>query len=326
MTDRWRCAPAALARGDDLAGTASTFRAFVLLEDPGPWGVDAWRDARLPEGLGAQVLRRARRHGIRPLLVRRPGRPRRPVAGAPRTLLTAYVTPEGGRLEGASVSDPREVLDLDFAALRAGRPVGLGPREAPVFAVCTHGRHDTCCAVSGRPVAQALAELEPDATWEVSHIGGDRFAGNLLILPGGWYFGRLDAGSAVETVRAWRAGHVRLDSARGRSCWPMAAQAAELAVRRAGGWSGLSDVTVIGWHTVARAEAADGSWEDADGSRGAADRPREAADRPRITAVELSTPAGPRRVRVTGVVEGRARLTCRAVRDNPLTTWHVTPA
>ena len=44
-----------------------------------------------------------------------------------------------------------------LAALGAGRSVGLTPEADPVLAVCTHGRHDACCAERGRPLARALA-------------------------------------------------------------------------------------------------------------------------------------------------------------------------
>ena len=46
----FRCSAAGLERGDAIAGTASTVRAFLLVENPGPWGVDALRDSRLPAG------------------------------------------------------------------------------------------------------------------------------------------------------------------------------------------------------------------------------------------------------------------------------------
>src|SRR3712207_7703861 len=38
--------------------------------------------------------------------------------------------------------------------------------------------------------------------WECSHLGGDRFAANVLLVPTGDLFGSLDAASAVDVVRA----------------------------------------------------------------------------------------------------------------------------
>jgi hypothetical protein len=229
MSD-YRCATASRARGESVAGSASTYRTFLLLEEPGPWGQDAWRDARLPEGLGAEVKRRCGPLSVRPLLIRAQHR-RRPRG---RRLFLAHAEgPDHHRLLSASVTDPREVLDLDLAAFLAGDDLGLSPAERSIYAVCTHGRHDACCAERGRPVLASVAAITPDQAWGVSHIGGDRFAGNLLVLGEGLYFGGLDADSAARAVLAHRDGHLDLEHLRGRSCWPMPVQAAEIELRRA---------------------------------------------------------------------------------------------
>ena len=70
MTERFRCAITSAQRGDDVAGTASTVRAYLLVECIGSWGSDALRDSRLPEGT-KRVLRSARRLGVRANLIRR---------------------------------------------------------------------------------------------------------------------------------------------------------------------------------------------------------------------------------------------------------------
>ena len=60
------------------------------------------------------------------------------------------------------------------------------PHVHPLVLVCTNGRHDPCCATFGRPLARVLREgAQRDDVWECSHIGGDRFAANIVILPEG---------------------------------------------------------------------------------------------------------------------------------------------
>ena len=205
-------------------------RAFLLLEHPGPWGEDALRDARLPDGLRTELRRRASEAGVRVLLVRRFGR--RPSGGG-STVFAAHADPYRPWLERGTVEDLRDVLELDFFDLRAGHPTSLlTPHEEALFCVCTHGRHDACCAERGRPVAAALAEAQAEHAWEVSHIGGDRFAGNLLVLPHGLYYGRLDPDEAVAVAAAHADGRLDLDHLRGRSGFPMPVQAAEIALRR----------------------------------------------------------------------------------------------
>lgn len=283
----FRCAGASLLRDDPLAGTASTVRAFLLVEHAGPWGVDALRDARLPDGLGDRLRRRSAETGVRVLLVRRPGR--RPAPGA-AAVFAAYAHPHRPWLERGEVADLHDVLDLDLPGLRAGRSSGLDRHEGSLLCVCTHGRHDTCCAERGRPVARALAVAHPEETWEVSHIGGDRFAGNLLVLPEGLYYGRLDPPAALAVAGHHASGQLHLDHLRGRSGLSMAVQAAEIGLRRELGETRTDALRLL-------ARSVDGSDTEAVFAVGGAEY-----------VVQVRTTLGP---------EG-ARLTCQATRDNPL--------
>jgi hypothetical protein len=236
----FRCATASRARGDELAGTASTVRSFLLLEHPGPWGVDALRDARLPDGLGVHLREQSHRHRVRVLLVRRPGRR---AADGPTRVVAARAAGPGSWAEATDLDRIDDVRGVDLAALGAGRSVGLEPQDGPVLAVCTHGRHDACCAELGRPVALELAAgPHAAAVWETSHVGGDRFAGNVVVLPRGLYYGGLDPDSAREVAAATAAGEVLLEHFRGRSDLPMAVQAADVALRREHGLLGLDAV------------------------------------------------------------------------------------
>jgi hypothetical protein len=213
-----------------MAGTASTVRSFLLVEHAGPWGEEALRDARMPAGIGPELRERAAATRTKVLLVRRPDKALRTHAGV--RVFAAYAHHAEPWLETAVLDDLHGVHDLDLAALAAGRSLGLTPHSEPVLAVCTHGRHDKCCAERGRPVAAGLAAAYPDQTWEASHIGGDRFAANLLVLPHGFYFGRLEADTARGVARLLAAGELDLDHLRGRSGLATPLQAAEAALRR----------------------------------------------------------------------------------------------
>ena len=71
--------------------------------------------------------------------------------------------------------------------------------DRPLVAVCAHGRHDQCCAVRGRSACGAIADEYPEYTWECSHLGGDRFAATMLILPEGLCYGRVDSADLGQT-------------------------------------------------------------------------------------------------------------------------------
>lgn len=250
----FRCATAARERGDDPAGTASTVRAFLLIEHDGSWGVNALRDARLPAGFGRALARRCADAGVRPLLIRRGGQQR--VQAGPHTgirVFAAHADPSRPRLETVLLPDVRALLDTDITMLRQVGSLGWEPIDEPLFAVCTHGKHDVCCAVRGRPTAAALLEVEPRHGWEVSHLGGDRFAPNLLVLPHGLYYGRVEPADVAELTATHRRGELDLDLIRGRSSWPMPVQYAEIALRRHLEVTGLDAVRLVG---VQRADAA----------------------------------------------------------------------
>jgi hypothetical protein len=109
---------------------------------------------------------------------------------------------------------------------------GWEDEPEPYALVCTNGRHDVCCATSGRPVVRALRRSPwAEWVWECSHIGGDRFAGNLLLLPESLYFGRCDEAGAEEVLTAFDQGRIALAHYRGRSTQSLVEQAAEHFVR-----------------------------------------------------------------------------------------------
>ncbi len=226
-----------------MAGTASTVRSFLLVEHSGPWGEEALRDARMPPGIGPELRERAAATRTKVLLIRRPDKAARTHAGV--RVFAAYAHHAEPWLETTVLDDLHGVHDLDLEALAAGRSPGLTPHLGPVLAVCTHGRHDKCCAERGRPVAAGLAEAFPEQTWEASHVGGDRFAANLVVLPHGLYFGRLDAASARGAARLHAAGELDLDHLRGRSGLAMPLQAAEAALRRYVDERGLDAVRFV---------------------------------------------------------------------------------
>jgi hypothetical protein len=156
--------------------------------------------------------------------IRRPGR--RPDARRWRWFIAQSDIGSEALYQG-EVDDPEHFLEL---ALDGSDGT---PCADPVVAVCAHGRHDQCCAVRGRSACQAIAAKYLEYTWECSHLGGDRFAATMLVLPEGLCYGRVDSADPTELVRLYLDGRVDNRFLRGRTSVPHAVQAAQYFAREA---------------------------------------------------------------------------------------------
>jgi hypothetical protein len=225
--------------GEDLAATAPKARRFLLLEQPGPWsGRNAVTHSDLDVGLARELLAYADEAGVKVHLIRRSSRR---AALETRCCFLADTRRDGPWVERHVLRDPAEVLGLDLTE----REPDLRWEE-PVYAVCTHGKRDPCCARRGRPLARVLKAARPEQTWEIGHIGGHRFAATFLAFPHGLAFGRVSAAAGPRIVSALEAGEIDLDHLRGRAGDPPAVQAADVLARRRLGLRGRDDVLVEG--------------------------------------------------------------------------------
>ena len=254
-TTRPFCADESRENDEPLQATASRVDHWLLIEYRSVWSHDAFTGSGLTEQVKAYLREQLEaRRRTRLLFIR--ARSRR---GRPGLVAYSATSREGQEgLRRVELEDYRDLLDVDLAG-GAGEPL-----EHPLLLVCTHGKHDPCCARYGRPLYDALAdELEEDWVWQCTHVGGDRFAGNLVCLPHGLYYGRLDRPAAAAVLDELLAERIHLDAYRGRSCYPFAVQAAERAVRSDTGLTGLDDLRLVAAH---RHE--DGAWTVAIAARG----------------------------------------------------------
>jgi Sucrase/ferredoxin-like len=213
-------------------------RAWLLIEHPGPWA-DRLDDTTLAAPV-SRALARAREQDVRVQLIRRPGR-RRPTP--PIQVYAAWSGP-GAWLEGKELDDPAELNNLDLRAVGAGTRPGFGVPAENLFLVCANGKHNPCCARLGAPLARALHDGLGDLVWETTHLGGDRFAANLVCLPHGLYYGDLALVDGFVAAERYLRGEVWLKHYRGRAGLPQPAQAAEHFLRDRTGIPAVDDFTI----------------------------------------------------------------------------------
>lgn len=253
------CSTASTRAGELTIGSAPEAAAWVCLEQSGSWGPKAFTSSHLDPAIGKAFEAAALAAGVRPQLIRSPGR--HPDAhSTKRTLLIAYTAPGSSWLLQGHIENPSQVLALDFAAIAQGiRPdaTDLTPVSHPVLLVCTHARRDVCCAIYGREVAARTASTFPGQVWETSHLSGHRFAATSVLLPSGHVHGRVLDGSAI--LAAANRHDLVATGWRGRSTWSPAGQAAEWAVREREGIWDLDTVEVRkesgNWRVIAGASS-----------------------------------------------------------------------
>jgi hypothetical protein len=206
------------------ASAPEAARAWLLIEHPGPWPHEA-AEAAQPAPLTA-LVESAEEFGLRVQMIRRPGRRQ---VGDVRSVFLGWTADPEPFLRRAEVSaSAPELAERDLKELAAGIVPSFGEVwDDPVFLVCTHGKRSACCARFGAPLAQTLAARHPGQVWETTHVGGHRFAANLVILPHGLYYGPVGVGPAAAAIDAYERGSVLPDRYRGRAGQPRAIQEAE---------------------------------------------------------------------------------------------------
>lgn len=218
------CSDAARWRGDDNAATAARVDVWILVELPQPWGVNPIRDAVLPDGVRNRLLVTLQEiPRSRVLFIRR----RHETSDTSRI----YVARTNPRPAVAMSALPTidDVADVSFESLleEAREP------ELPIVLVCTHGQHDSCCGRRGYPLYDALRQRTDLDVWQCSHIGGDRFAANALVLPWGLFYGPVEPAEADRLATSVLSDEIFLSAYRGRSSMSRPVQAAETFIRRA---------------------------------------------------------------------------------------------
>jgi hypothetical protein len=238
------CAAVSSASEEPLAATASRIDHWLLIEYRGAWARDVLGECLFSPELKAHLRAQlARLERSRLLFVKKPER--RTQGG--RHIFFGTSRPGRERFFELEVEHQNDLLGLDFVATLAGAGTPARPFEGPLYVVCTHGKRDRCCARYGRPLYDALChETDSARVWQSTHVGGDRFAGNVVVLPQGLYYGRVESADTGALLATHAAGRIDLDRYRGRSAYSFAAQAGERAIRESEGLLGIGDLRFVG--------------------------------------------------------------------------------
>ena len=219
------CAEVAQAEDEPMAGTADVVDVWIMLEYLPAWTAKATTDNALAAPTKAWLKQLSGEISARSLkprlqLIRRPEIDRVGV-----TLMLG--TPRG--LHRVEVPDYDALAALRFDAIEK-----LPVETAPQYFVCTNGQRDVCCARFGLPTYAALRERVAGRAWQTTHVGGHRFAPNVLTRPQAALYGRVQPGDADAFVDAVERNRIGARWLRGNSRHSPDVQAAEAALAARG--------------------------------------------------------------------------------------------
>ncbi|MBT9314573.1 sucrase ferredoxin [Leptothoe spongobia] len=240
---------ATLTQSKSLIGTAVPADTFVLLETPHPWDKPALLSPGIPESV-RQVIRPWLAAGVRVhliaheqtpnqkrrriLLFRRSARPHQGQFGQ---LLGGY---KAWEIQVDSPANMAPALDGFLKGEPVGQPAHSGQRH---LMVCTHASHNECCGIYGYPFYQdAIAAIQTlnltqqVQPWQISHIGGHRFAPTLIDFPQGRYYGNLNQESLLCLLQQQGDIELLLATYRGWSLLPKPLQILERELLRQYQW------------------------------------------------------------------------------------------
>lgn len=223
MINNQSCSEFSLAQGESLRGTAPRVDFWILLEYTEMWGRDPIKSNTLPTDVQLWINRTLDS-------LREVGRfPRvQMIRGnrAPRPGYSIYFA-QSGQLRHHTLHSYDAILDLDI-----DQDIG-DLVESNTYFVCTHGTRDLCCAKHGYRTWTVLNELSNGRAWQCSHLGGHRFAPNILVLPQARLYGRVHAECATNFFRIVEERKIATAHLRGRSEFLPEEQVRELGIEPA---------------------------------------------------------------------------------------------
>lgn len=223
---------------EPMAGTADTVDVWLCLEYRPTWKAKSLIDNALAEGVRtwvAETLAAFDRAGLKC----RPQFVRQPESESDQVRMLLSVDGRAYQFSGRGYGF-LEALDLPALVLASRTDQADSLDRAaqlltePNYLVCTNGQRDLCCARFGLPVYTALRARVGARAWQVTHLGGHRFAPNVLCLPNACLYGRLAPESIDDFLALTEAGQVDFSHLRGRSAYPAVVQTAEAALARQG--------------------------------------------------------------------------------------------
>ena len=228
------CSDISLNAREEIFATAPRVDVWFLLEYRGGWTDKAFPDSKIPEDVKKQInLDLETIPNSRLQLIKR-----HDDSGDTLKFYVARSDELEPKLFEFEIKSYEELLELDISMILEGNS---NLRGEPLFLVCTNGAYDKCCGKYGVSVYREAASNENGFfTWQTTHLGGHRFAANLLHLPYGICYGRVRNFGVHKLIEDSIDRLIDLEHYRGRSCYSKDVQAADYFIRKNTGINEIS--------------------------------------------------------------------------------------
>ncbi len=214
------CSGSSINAGERMFGTAPNVNFWILIEYTRQWEEKAFNNCSISKEVKDTIKNLAGMHPkSRIQLIKRSSK------SSKLRLYIAVTKSSENKVFEFALDSYDQILTIDFEkALKNSDHISA----KPLLLVCTHGSYDKCCGTKGKQLYNNLVIKEKDfEVWQTTHLGGHRLASNILLLPDGTYYGRVDEDNYSKLKEHYLKNSLYPQLLRGRCFYSSDEQAAE---------------------------------------------------------------------------------------------------
>jgi hypothetical protein len=225
IKDNQTCFENSVQASEQLFGTVPHINFWILIEYKNSWEEKAFNNCSIDTGVKTAIRDLAGKYPkSRIQLIKNEYGKKDYIK-----LYIAITTENQKEVYEFKINSYKDILDIHFENELSDKIL----KSNPLILVCTHGSYDQCCGEKGLELFNYLNHYEKDfEVWQTTHLGGHRFAANILILPDGIYYGRVNKDNFEKIRNSYLNNKLEAGLLRGRCFYHPDVQAAEHYFRR----------------------------------------------------------------------------------------------
>ncbi|HMJ46664.1 MAG TPA: sucrase ferredoxin [Ferruginibacter sp.] len=218
------CSINSINRAEKIYGTATTAINYILIEYNRAWGKNPILESEIPETIKSFLFKEIENKVFSKIVL---------IKKSNNTSLnTINLFAINNRevnpfINHIIIDNYWDILNINISELFSNSTV----INKSLYLVCTNGKKDKCCSKFGLPIYNQMS-LILDNVWQCTHIGGDRFAPNVIHFPYSHFYGHLKLDTLHEFIQKTSENQIYIRSYRGRGCYNANAQIAEYYLRK----------------------------------------------------------------------------------------------